>query len=157
MMNEISIWDQFNMQFNAEKLARELEETKKESNFIRRKVPHDTYEIKVTKLELVKSKRGQPMVTCWMKIVEGEYKNNLIFMNQVVTQSFQIRLANKFMRKLVAEMADPIDVHFKTYDQYSNMIMDIMEAIENNFEYKVCYYNNKGYNAFAVEEVYPLN
>ena len=91
-----------------------------------------------------------------MKIVEGEYKGSLIFMNQVVTQGFQIHIANEFLRALVAEMADPVEVTFKTYNQYGNMIMDIMEAIDNNFEYKVRYFENKGYNAFEIEEVYPL-
>lgn len=91
-----------------------------------------------------------------MKIVEGEYKGSLIFMNQVVTQGFQIHIANEFMRALVAEMEEPIDVQFKTYKQYGNMIMDIAEAIDNAFEYKVRYYDNKGYNAFEIEEVYVL-
>lgn len=36
------------------------------------------------------------------------------------------------------------------------MIMDIAEAIDNAFEYKVRYYDNKGYNAFEIEEVYVL-
>ena len=30
------------------------------------------------------------------------------------------------------------------------MIMDIAEAIDNNFEYKVRYYDNKGYNATSI-------
>ena len=77
-------------------------------------------------------------------------------MNQVVNQGFQIHIANEFMRALVQEMENPVEVQFKTYSQYGNMIMDIMEAIDNNFEYKVRYYDNKGYNAFAVEEVYVL-
>ena len=77
-------------------------------------------------------------------------------MNQVVTQGFQIHIANEFMRALVQEMENPVDVRFKTYSQYGNMIMDIMEAIDNNFEYKVRYYENKGYNAFEIQEVYVL-
>ena len=60
------------------------------------------------------------------------------------------------MRALVQEMETPVEVHFKTYSQYANMIMDIMEAIDNNFEYKVRYYENKGYNAFEIQEVYVL-
>ena len=42
------------------------------------------------------------MVTCWMKIVEGEYKGSLIFMNQVVTQGFQIHIVNEFVRSLIS-------------------------------------------------------
>lgn len=149
-----NIWDEFDKAIDTEGLAKDVEEAAENGG--RREVPHDTYEVAVTKLELVKSKKGDPMVTCWMKIVEGEYKNSLIFMNQVITQGFQLHIANEFMRALVAEMAEPIDVQFKTYNQYGNMIMDIAEAIDNNFEYKVRYYDNKGYNAFAIEEVYVL-
>ena len=53
-------------------------------------------------------------------------------------------------------MAEPIDVTFKTYNQYGNMIMDIAEAIDNNFEYKVEYGEKKGFNTFEVQEVYVL-
>ena len=149
-----NIWEEFDKSIDTEGLAKDVEEA--EENGGRREVPHDTYEVAINKLELVKSKKGNPMVTCWMKIVEGEYKGSLIFMNQVVRQDFQLRIANKFLRTLVAEMAEPIDIQFKTYNQYSNMIMDIEEAIDNNFEYKVRYYDSKGYNAFEIEEVYVL-
>ena len=96
------------------------------------------------------------MVTCWMKILEGEYKGSLIFMNQVVTQGFQIHIANEFLRSLVSEMATPVDVQFKTYAQYANMIMDVMEAIDNNYEYSVEYGEKKGFNTFEIKEVYVL-
>ena len=92
-----------------------------------------------------------------MKIVEGEYKGSLIFMNQVVTQGFQFHIVNDFVRSLVSEMDDPIDVHFKTYNQYGNTLMDVMEAIDNNFEYQLDYReNSKGYNEFEIKEVYVL-
>lgn len=149
-----NIWEEFDKSIDTEGLAKDVEEAAKNGG--RREVPHDTYEVAINKLELTKSKKGDPMVTCWMKIVEGEYKGSLIFMNQVVTQGFQIHIANEFMRALVQEMENPVDVRFKTYSQYGNMIMDIMEAIDNNFEYKVRYYENKGYNAFEIQEVYVL-
>ena len=91
-----NIWDEFDKAIDTEGLAKDVEEAAENGG--RREVPHDTYEVAVTKLELVKSKKGDPMVTCWMKIVEGEYKNSLIFMNQVVTQGFQLHIANEFMR-----------------------------------------------------------
>lgn len=149
-----NIWEEFDKSIDTEGLANDVKEAAENSG--RREVPHDTYEIAVQKLELIKSKKGDPMVTCWMKIVEGEYKGSLIFMNQVVTQGFQIHIANEFLRSLVAAMAEPVDVEFKTYSQYGNMIMDVAEAIDNNFEYKVRYYDNRGYNAFEIQEIYPL-
>lgn len=149
-----NIWEQFDKSIDTEGLAKDVEEAAENGG--RREVPHDTYEVSIQKLELVQSKKGDPMVTCWMKILEGEYKGSLIFMNQVVTQGFQIHIVNEFLRSLVAEMSEPIDVHFHTYSQYGNMLMDVAEAIDNNFEYKVNYYDQKGYNAFKIEEVYIL-
>ena len=35
--------------------------------------------------------------------------------------------------------------------------MDVMELIDNNYEYALTYgENNKGYNTFEITEVYPL-
>ena len=95
-----NIWDEFDKNIDTEGLAKDVEEAAENGG--RREVPHDTYEVAVTKLELVKSKKGDPMVTCWMKILEGEYKNSMIFMNQVVTQGFQIHIANEFMRAKIS-------------------------------------------------------
>lgn len=112
-----NIWEEFDKSIDTEGLAKDVEEAAENGG--RREVPHDTYEVAINKLELTKSKKGDPMVTCWMKIVEGEYKGSLIFMNQVVTQAFQIHIANEFMRALVQEMETPVEVQFKTYSQYA--------------------------------------
>lgn len=153
-----NIWDEFDKSIDTEGLAADVKEAAENSgggNY--KEVPHGDYEVAITKLELTKAKSsGNPMVSCWMKILEGEFKGSLIFMNQVVTQGFQIRIANKFLRALVSEMDEPIEVEFKTYKQYANMLMDIREAIDKNFEYSVKYYDNKGYNAFEINEVYVL-
>ena len=69
-----NIWDEFDKAFDTEALAKDVEEAAENGG--RCDVPHDTYEISVQKLELTKSKKGDPMVTCWMKIVEGEYKGS---------------------------------------------------------------------------------
>ena len=91
-----NIWEEFDKSIDTEGLAKDVEEAAENGG--RREVPHDTYEVAINKLELTKSKKGDPMVTCWMKIVEGEYKGSLIFMNQVVTQGFQIHIASSCVR-----------------------------------------------------------
>ena len=150
-----NIWDEFDKAIDTEGLAKDTEEAAENGG--RREVSHDTYEISIQKLELVKSKsKGDPMVTCWMKILEGEYKGNLIFMNQVITQGFQVHIVNEFLRSLCAEMENPPEIRFKTFAQYGGLLMDIAEAIDNNFEYSVRYYENKSYNAFEIVAVYPL-
>lgn len=112
-------------------------------------VPHGTYVIKVEKLELTESKKHKPMLSCWMKIVEGEYKGQRLFMNQVCEQDFQIYLAKQFLRSLDSG----IDVVFESYVQFASMIMDIAEAIET-LEFEVDYGEKKGFNTFTITEVY---
>lgn len=62
-----NIWDEFDKAFDVEGLANDVKEAEKNGGTTRREVPHDTYEIAITKLELTKSKKGDPMVTCWMQ------------------------------------------------------------------------------------------
>lgn len=116
------------------------------------------YEVAVNRMELKSSKAGDPMVSIWFKIVsDGEFKGQLIFMNQVITQGFQIHIVNELLRSLVAEAPDPPVVEFKSYKQYSNLILDVQELITDNFEYALDYgKNNKGYNTFKITEVFVL-
>lgn len=112
-------------------------------------IPHDTYVIKIEKLELTESKKHQPMLTCWMKIAEGEFKGQRLFMNQVCNQDFQIHLAKQFLRSLDSGL----QVTFESYTQFASLIMDIAEEIET-LEYEVKYGEKKGYNTFEITEVY---
>ena len=118
-------------------------------------VPHGEYEVKISKLELTEAKRsGNPMVTCWMQVVsDGDYKGQMIFMNQVVTQGFQIHLANDFLRSLESG----IDVKFEDFEQYADLLMDIAEEIDGKYEYGLDYgENSKGYNTFKIIDVFEV-
>lgn len=117
-----------------------------------KEVPHGNYEVKIQKLELGESKKGDPMFICWMKILSGDFKNSLIFMNQVVTQGFQIHIVDDFLRSLDSG----VDVGFESYAQYADMIMDVAEAIDGNLEYAVEYGENKGFNTFKITDVFEV-
>ena len=117
-----------------------------------KEVPHGNYEIKIQKLELGESKKGDPMFVCWMKILSGDYANSLIFMNQVVTQGFQIHIVDDFLRSLDSG----VEVGFESYAQYADMIMDVAEAINGKLEYAVEYGENKGFNTFKITDVFEV-
>lgn len=123
-----------------------------DSNF--KEVPHGDYEVEIAKLELTESKKHDPMVSCWMKIIEGEYKGSMIFMNQVVTQGFQIHIVNTFLRSLVDRMN--IEVEFVSYSQYAELLLDIAEAINEKREYLVEYGERKGFNTFEIQQAFDL-
>lgn len=121
-------------------------------------IPHGKYEVAIEKLELKATKKGDPMVSVWMKIVgDGEFKGSMIFMNQVITQGFQIHIVNEFLRSLT-DMCDAVPaIEFKSYSQYANLLMDIHELIADSFEYALNYgQNKKGYDRYEIVEVYPL-
>lgn len=119
-----------------------------------KEVPKGKYEVVITKLELVESKNGNPMMSVWFKITAGEFKNSLIFMNQVVTQGFQIHIADEFLRSLETEA----EVKFESYSQYAELLADIFEEIEDKVGFVLDYgENKKGYNTFKIEESFDLD
>lgn len=74
-------------------------------------------------------------------------------MNQVITQGFQIHIVKEFLRSLKSDF----DVEFESYEQFEKLVLDIHEAIDDQFEYALEYgENNKGFNTFKITEVFEL-
>lgn len=117
-----------------------------------RDVPPGKYEVKINKMELKESKAGSPMLAIQFRVLQGEYKGNLIFMNQVIETPFQIHMANELLRDLDTEL----DVIFRDYNQYNQLILDIEENISaQKLEYVLIYgKNNKGFPTFEIDEVF---
>lgn len=147
-----NVWDKFDKAIDIEGLAKDVQEASENgANF--KEVPHGQYEVKIEKLELVESKAGDPMVSCWMKVLTGEFKGSLIFMNQVITKGFQIHIADEFLRSLDSR----IDIEFKRYSQYGQMLMDIAEAIDGGLEYGLKYgEGKKGFSTYEITDVYEV-
>lgn len=119
-------------------------------------VPHGTYEVAVKQMELKASKKGDPMVSVWFKVVDGPHKNGIIFFNQVVTQGFQIHIVNELLRKMVEEATGAPVIEFKSYSQYNNLILDVFE-ITDGFEYGLKYTKGKNdFSNYEITEVFPL-
>lgn len=125
-----------------------------------KEVPHGNYEVAIQQMELKASKKGDPMVSIWFKVVsDGDAKGGLIFYNQVITQGFQIHNNNELLRMMVSEMADAPVIEFKTYKQYSELLMDIYEAVADNFEFALKYTanpKNKDFSNYEITEVFVL-
>lgn len=151
-----SKWDKA---IDIEGLAKDVEQAAKDGgNRTYKEVPVGQYEVSVEQMELKASKKGDPMVSIWFKIVsDGEYKGSMIFFNQVITQGFQIHNCNEILRAMVQEMDDAPEIAFETYSQYADLIMDIHEAVSGNFEFALNYgQNSKGFNTFEITEVFVL-
>lgn len=147
-----NIWEKFDKEIDIEGLQKDIQEAA-ENGLTFKEVPHGQYEVKIEKLELVASKAGDPMVTAWFRIVDGEYEGSMIFMNQVITRGFQIHLMNEFLRSLESG----IEIEFKNYSQYGQLLMDVHEAIDGKYEYALKYgENNKGFKTFEITEIFEL-
>lgn len=149
----MSVFDKWNKAIDVEGLAKDTKEVEANGGTGEyAEIPVGTYEIKIEKMELKESSKGDPMFSAWFRIVAGDYENQLLFMNAVITQGFQIGNVNRFLRSL-----DAVDeVEFKDYAQYNDLIMDIMESIEEaGLEYLIEYNKNKkDFPIYTVKEVY---
>lgn len=157
-MAEKNIFDKWDESVDTEGLANDVKEAAENGTGSYKEVPHGEYEVAIQKLELVASKKGDPMVSIWFKVVsDGEYKGSLIFMNQVVTQGFQIHIVNELLRSLVADCTDAPEIEFKTYKQYSELLMDVFEAIDDNFEFGLKYgKGKKDFSTYEITEAFAL-
>lgn len=148
---EKSIFDKWNKTVDQESLAKEVAEVAENGGGDYEEVPFGDYTVKVDKLEIRESRKGDPMLSAWFKILEGDHKGQLIFMNQVLTKPYTIVKANEFLESLNSEVEFKFDGN---YEHYNNTILDIAEAIEG-LEYLLDYgENSKGYSTFKIEEVY---
>lgn len=126
-----------------------------------KEVPHGNYEVAVRQMELKESKKGKPMVSIWFKIVsDGEYKGSMIFYNQVIDNRTGLHINNEMLRKMVSEMGtDAPVIELKSFEQYSELLMDIFEAVADNFEYGLKYTankKNKDFSDFEITDVFVL-
>ena len=144
-----SIFEKWNKNVDTEALAHDVEEAAENGGGEYVDVPKGIYEVTIDKMELKESKKGDPMFSCWFKILSGEYEKQLIFMNQVITQGFQIHIVNEFLRSLEIE-----NVEFKDYAQYNDLILDAVEELDG-VEFALDYgENNKGYSTFKVTDIF---
>ena len=148
----MSIFDKWNKAVDTKGLAEDAKEAEQNGGSgDYPEVPVGQYEIKIDKMELKESSKGDPMFSAQFRILAGDHENQCLFMNQVITQGFQIGIVNKFLRSL--EVMD--DVEFKDYEQYNNVILDIMEQVDGNLEFLLEYKKSKkDFPIYTIKEVY---
>ena len=149
----MSIFDKWNSSIDVDGLRHDVEEAAANGGGDYKDVPHDSYEVAINKMELKESKNGNPMLSIWFKVLTGDFKGSMIFMNQVLTSGFGIHKANEFLKSLGTD----VQVEFKDYSQYNDCVLDVFEAVNGKMEYVLNYgENNKGYNTFEIEDVFEL-
>lgn len=139
-------FSKWNKAIDKEQFEKDLKEIKENGE-----IEPGAYVVKIEKMELKESSKGDPMLSIQFRILDGEHKKACIFYNQVVLQPFQVHLANTFLNSLDTD----IEAAFHgDYEEYNNIILDIFEACDK-LEFLLAYgKNNKGYNTYRIKEVY---
>lgn len=147
-------WDKFDRNVDVEGLNKDIEESKNNNGGNFDEIPTGTYEVKIDKMELKESSKGDPMVSIWFRILAGKFKNSIIFYNQVINQGFQIHLSNEFLRSLDTDVYIPSK--FSGYKKYNDLIMDVAEEVDaQKLEYELEYgENKKGFKTFEILSVF---
>lgn len=149
-MNDI--FNDFDNAFLTDDFLADIAKAESGAQAERRDAPVGKYEVKIERMELKKSNAGDPMFSCWFRILKGECEKQVIFMNQLVTRAFQIHIVNEFMRSLKTKQ----EVKFVSYGQYAQLIKDVFDEItEAKTEFALDYSENaKGYKEFKIFEVF---
>ena len=148
----MSIFDNWNKQIDGAKMAQDVKEVEQNGGGEYKEVPVGEYEVKIEKMELKEAKSGAPMVAIQFRILEGEFKKSCLFMNQVVTQPFQISIVNSFLRSLDTDVEIDFDGN---YAHYNDTILDVFEATDKDkLEFLLSYTESKGYPRYKIKEVY---
>lgn len=155
-------WGKFDKQVDTEALAADVEEVEKNGGLGDfEPVPDGAYEVEVEKMELKTSKAGDPMLSIWFKILEGDFEGQRIFYNKVMQPQndrafgLQVHQNNEMLRGLWDCEKD--DVKFTGFADYAELVMDIHEDIDGKYEYLISKATDKnGYDQLSVEEVYEV-
>jgi hypothetical protein len=141
----------FNELFDVEGLKKDLE---KNANGGFEKTPFGEYVVKLVKMELKESSKGDPLFVVWFEILEGDMKGKMIFMNQSITKAFQLHICNEMLRSLDSGL----EVVFDDFEQYGNLIEQIKFKVdEYQLEYLLDYAEKKGYDTFKIKEVFEAD
>lgn len=151
----MSIFDKWNKNIDVEGLKKDVAEAEANGGSgDYKEVPVGKYEVKIDKMELKESSKGDPMFFCQFRILQGEFSNSCLFMNQVLTQGFQIGQVNSFLRSL--QVFEDDSVTFENYSQYNDLIMDVMEEVDaQGLEYLLEYKKSKkDFPIYTIKDVY---
>lgn len=155
----MSIFEKYAEKINAEELKASQREINENSNEYT-EIPLGKYTVKIEKMEAKESSTKNPMVSIWFKILEGKYKNSLIFYNGVFHQDWMRHRVVDFLASIMDDDSHKAEINLilkgNDLDVINDFIMDIHEEIDGKLEYLLEYGERKGYNTYKIKEVYDV-
>lgn len=154
-----SIFDKYASKIDAAELAASQAEIQSNGNDgDYEEVPVGKYEVKVEKLECKVSRKNNPMVSIWFRILNGKFENSLIFYNGVFYEDWMRHRVVKLLSAILDDDTHEAEINLilKSNDvsTINDFCLDIHEAIDGKLEYLLDYGISKGYNTYEIAEVY---
>ena len=122
-------FDRWNEEFGGDQAVEALKKAA-ENNKEFEEVPDGTYICKLEVLELGESKNNKPMIKGRFKILEGAYKKQCLFINQVITSGFPMHKGLEFLRSLDVFATEDIDFN-GNFKYFNDLLLDIAEESED--------------------------
>ncbi len=162
-------FEKFDATINEAELAKQLEEAKNNApQGDGLETPAGDYIAKIEKMEVGATKDGRPMFKVQLRVVEAgedaseevvEYlshfknKKPCLFMNRVLygtkNDANMINSVIGWLQKLEPS----VDVEFKNYSQFADLVLDIYEEVADAVELAIDYDAN-AFNSISISEVF---
>lgn len=149
----MSIFDKFKNGIDQNAINEAINEAKENGGGFK-EVPAGTYEVEIEKMEIKETKKGDDMISIWFTILDGEYKGNKLFKNQVIKENWQLGQAFDFIFSLGTDIQPTEKItSSEDFQEYLDEVLD--EINDKGLEYEVNYtINKKGFSNIAVSEVF---
>lgn len=147
-------FDKINRSVDLEGLRKDVENASANGTGDFPTIPAGKYEVALASLEIKGTKKdNRPMLAASFKILSGEYKGQRLFMNRVIYGTKNDANMIKSAVGWLNSLDSGVDVAFEDYKQFSELVMDVAEAVDGKIEYAVEYDDNK-FNSISIAEVF---
>jgi hypothetical protein len=157
----MSIFDKYTDKIDAAELAASQKEIESNAGGDYPEVPVGKYEVKIEKMEAKLSKeKKNPMVSIWFKILNGDFKDSMIFYNGVFNEDWMRHRVVELLSAILDDDKHKAEINLILKDSNINdindFVMDIHEQVDKQFEYLLDYGMSKGYNTYKIVEVFDV-
>lgn len=119
-------------------------------------IPKGEYEVDIVKMEMKPTKKGFPMLSAQFKILKGEYKNQSLFMNQVLimrdqNDKYRISGAEKFLKSL----GTGVVISFEGVSAFGKVIDQVFKQLKfQKLEYLIEVDIKNDFYSYKIKDVY---
>lgn len=119
-------------------------------------IPKGKYEVAFKNIEMRLTKKdSRPMLSADAVILEGEFKKSHLFMNRVLygtkNDANMISSAVGWLKKLGTD----VEIEFNGYQDFADLVLDVMEKVDGNFEYLI-EYDPDAFNTISIKEIFEV-